>query len=145
MNTINKHYFIMLLISFFGLSSEIQSYDNVCSSKKECDKIERNRNQVIHGIEDDLKDTRWNIEDYGATQATHEKLDNLDTTIENLCIACPADQKTKCNTNQNRLHRKLNNAVRLADRHTRKKMKKNEMNAQNVKIQEQTPGLARWS
>ena len=122
---IAPHYFAMLFVVITGLSSQATSHDNQCSNKKECDKIERNRNQVIHGIEDDLKDTRWNIEDYGATQATHEKLDKLDTTIENLCIACPADQKTKCNTNQDRLHRKLNKAQDLADRHTKRKMKKN--------------------
>ena len=117
MKKICTYYFAMIIVStFFGLSSSIQSHENICFNQKECDNRERNRNQKIHTLKGDLHSLRWNIEDYGATPEIYDKLDAINNEIESICISCPECQLKKCQAHQRMLQRKSRHTKALAER-----------------------------
>jgi len=117
MKEIKYCYLITLMIAMIGFLCEVSIYAYVCWDAKECNNIERSRNELIHIIQDDIKFLKWNIEDYGVTQKIYEEFDRLYFEIKNLCLDCPEGQKKRCFDKQIFLHKKLDKAHRLADRH----------------------------
>ena len=122
MKKMNIYHAMIFLSLAAGTNSEIKSYQNNDIHKKLSDKAARSRNKAVHKMEDNIRDIRLNIEDYGATPATYEKLKEFDQEIQYLCIACPNQQHKKCLDSQTSLKKKLHKAERLAHRRKTKNL-----------------------